>query len=102
MLAKLVKRSQFRRVFTHIKKIQTDVESKNLQKTAKIPEDIMKKILLLKPRMAYTAGRKKELKDFYRDVVKFVDRMEFVSDFNRFYDYVEAVLAYHRYHGGTD
>ncbi len=97
-----VKRSQFRRVFKHIKKIQSNVESKKLEKTAVIPEDILKEILLLKPRMAYTAGRHPNLKDFYEVVVTFVNNMKTVLEFNRFYDFVEGTLAYHRYHGGRD
>ncbi|MGD2084962.1 MAG: type III-A CRISPR-associated protein Csm2 [Candidatus Aminicenantes bacterium] len=97
-----VKRSQFRRVFTHIKKIQANVESKKLDKTANIPGEILKEILLLKPKMAYTAGRHKSITDFYDVVVKFVNGMKTVTEFNRFYDFVEATLAYHRYHGGRD
>jgi CRISPR-associated protein Csm2 len=97
-----VKRSQFRRVFTHIKKIQANVESKKLEKTADIPGEILKEILLLKPKMAYTAGRHKSITDFYNVVVKFVNGMKTVTEFNRFYDFVEATLAYHRYHGGRD
>jgi CRISPR-associated protein Csm2 len=97
-----VKRSQFRRVFTHIKKIQTNVESKKLEKTADIPGEILKEILLLKPKMAYTAGRHTNITDFYDVVVKFVNGMKTVTEFNRFYDFVEATLAYHRYHGGRD
>lgn len=99
---KNVKRSQFRRVFTHIKKIQANVENKKLGKTADIPGEILKEILLLKPKMAYTAGRHKSIKDFYDVVVKFVNGMKTVTEFNRFYDFVEATLAYHRYHGGRD
>ena len=97
-----VKRSQFRRVFTHIKKIQTNVESKKLEKTADIPGEVLKEILLLKPKMAYTAGRHTSIADFYDVVVKFVNGMKTVTEFNRFYDFVEATLAYHRYHGGKD
>lgn len=97
-----VKRSQFRRVFTHIKKIQANVESKKLDKTANIPGEILKEILLLKPKMAYTAGRHTNITDFYDVVVKFVNGMKTVTEFNRFYDFVEATLAYHRYHGGRD
>jgi CRISPR-associated protein Csm2 len=97
-----VKRSQFRRVFTHIKKIQANVESKKLDKTADIPGEILKEILLLKPKMAYTAGRHKSITDFYDVVVKFVNGMKTVTEFTRFYDFVEATLAYHRYHGGRD
>ncbi len=97
-----VKSSQFRRVFGHIKKIQNDVESKKYEKTADIPGEILKEILLLKPKMAYTAGRHKNLKDFYDVVVTFVNGMKTVMEFNRFYDFVEATLAYHRYHGGKD
>jgi len=97
-----VKRSQFRRVFTHIKKIQTNVEIEKLPKTAAIPEKILKEILLLKPKMAYTAGRHKNLNDFYNVVVEFVNGMKTLTEFYRFYDFVEATLAYHRYHGGKD
>jgi CRISPR-associated protein Csm2 len=97
-----VKRSQFRRVFTHIKKIQSNMESKKLEKSSPIPPPILKDILLLKPKMAYTAGRHQNLRMFYEVVVKFVNPMKTVEEFNRFYDFVEATLAYHRFHGGQD
>jgi CRISPR-associated protein Csm2 len=97
-----VKRSQFRRVFTHIKKIQTTIESKEYNENDSIPDYILKEILLLKPKMAYTAGRHENIKDFYEVVVKFTNKMKTVVEFNRFYDFVEATLAYHRYHGGKD
>lgn len=97
-----VKRSQFRRIFTHIKKIQSNIESKGLEKAADIPGEILKDILLLKPKLAYTAGRHENIKDVYEVVVKFVNPMKTVMDFSRFYDFIEATLAYHKYHGGKD
>ena len=101
-----VKRSQFRRVFTHIKKIQSKVESKvknrEFSEADTIPEEIMKEILLLKPKMAYTAARHRNIKKFYEVVVKFVNKMQTAADFRRFYDFVEATLAYHRYFGGKE
>lgn len=99
---KEVKRSQFRRIFAHIKKIQSDIESKGLQETGDLPVEIMKDIFLLKPKLAYTAGRHQNIKDVYEVVVQFVNTMKTVRDFTRFYDFIEATLAYHRYHGGKD
>jgi CRISPR-associated protein Csm2 len=93
-----IKSSQFRRVFTHIKKIQINMESKDYGKDAPIPEGILKEVLLLKPKIAYTAGRHENIRDFYDVMVQFVNDMETVGDFNRFYDFVEASLAYHRYY----
>lgn len=95
-----VKRSQFRRVFSHIKRIQLNVENENLKEVSDLSPDILKEILLLKPKMAYTAGRHPSLKEFYRVMKQFVNEMKTVAQFNRFYNFVEATLAYHRYYGG--
>jgi len=94
-----VKSSQFRRVFTHIKKIQISMESKGYGKDKRMPDDIFKEVLLLKPKIAYTAGRHENIRDFYDVMVQFVNAIETVGDFNRFYDFVEASLAYHKYYG---
>jgi len=96
-----VKRSQFRPVFTHLKKIRTAFSCLE-SATDSIPDSILKEILLLKPKTAYVAGRYENLKEFYDVVVGVVNGMRNKEDFDRFYDFVEAVWAYHRFHDGKE
>lgn len=101
-----VKSSQFRRIFNHIKQTQTKLnrvyKRKDKSDNPKITGDSLKELLLIKPKMAYTAGRHQNLKFLYNRIVEFIDRIETINDFAIFCDFIEATLAYHKYHGGKD
>ena len=58
--------------------------------------------MLLKPKLAYAAGRQDEVRPLMVVLVPCIDRVHNKDDFNRFYRFVEAIIAYHRYHGGRD
>ncbi len=91
-----VKRSQLRKIFSHVRKILTKAEIEEWEK-------IEKDVLLIKPKMAYTAGRHKELKPFYDKVVsKIINEIDSKEKFSIFYDFIESILAYHRYYGGKE
>jgi len=92
---KKLKTSQFRKIFGEIKKIFMKGFSENT----------IKDLLLLKPRLSYTAERHKTVRDL-RDVLsKMIDKIVTANKkeyFENFVNFVEAVLAYHKGYGGRD
>lgn len=62
------------------------------------------KLLMLKPKLAYAAKRHgggvETLKDVLTDAIGFVEND--LKKFNRFVDFFEAILAYHKAYGGRD
>lgn len=58
--------------------------------------------ILLKPKLAYAAGRQDEVKPLMAVLAPCIDRVHNKADFDRFYRFVESIIAYHRYHGGRD
>lgn len=66
------------------------------------------RVILLKPQLAYSAGREtnkekqKTLKSFAELFSAAIDNIHDRDDFKRFVDFTQAVVAYHRYHGGSN
>ena len=86
--------SQIRNIYGAVKKMQMKGELDT------------HKLLMLKPKLAYAAKRHKEVKgvDTLKDVLtQAIDLVENDSKkFNRFVDFFEAILAYHKDAGGRD
>lgn len=68
-------------------------------------EDVLPKLILLKPKLAYAFGRNKDvqglriLKDILSDAIDLVAEKKEVR-FQNFCRFFEAILAYHRAEGG--
>ncbi len=65
------------------------------------------RVVLLKPLLAYAAGRETGrkadvLRDFTRLFSAAADKTTNAADFKRFVDFTRAVVAYHRFHGGSN
>jgi CRISPR-associated protein Csm2 len=65
------------------------------------------RVILLKPLLAYSAGRetgnKREvLKSFAELFSAAADKVQDASDFKPFVDFTRAVVAYHRFYGGRN
>lgn len=67
------------------------------------------RVVLLKPLLAYSAGRlgdkdaKKPLLEGFHDLFSAAaDRVKTREDFESYKDFARAVVAYHRYHGGKN
>ena len=64
------------------------------------------KLLMLKPKLAYAAKRHKEVKGVDTLKVVLTQAIDLVGNdskkFNRFVDFFEAILAYHKDAGGRD
>ena len=64
-------------------------------------------IKYLKIRLVYESGRASQYSDLRRFIneAKLIEGTDFISDvqsFNRYAKYLEALVAYHRYFGGSD
>ena len=92
-LAKILTKSQIRNIYGAVKKIQMRGELDT------------HKLLMLKPKLAYAAKRHERqskgihiLKD---DLIQAIDLVGNDSKkFNRFVDFFEAILAYHKFYDG--
>lgn len=85
--------SQIRNVFGEVKRLQME---------GQFDQQAARKLVLLKPKLAYQAGRHHgKVKDFANVLSKAIDRVgSDAQRFEHFVDFFEAILAYHRAHGG--
>ena len=85
--------SQIRNIYGAVKKMQM-----------KGGELDTHKLLMLKPKLAYAAKRHgggvETLKDVLTQAIDLVEND--LKNFNRFVDFFEAILAYHKAYGGRD
>jgi CRISPR-associated protein Csm2 len=92
---KHVSTSQIRNAFCNMKKMQMQTWDKT----------VYAQLLLMKPRLAYMAGRNrknyqlKDLKEVLTNAIDCVNDKEEES-FKNFCNFFEAILAYHKAHGG--
>jgi len=95
LLSKTVdlKTSQIRRIFGEFKKLHNDVKRGQFERG---------RVLLMKPKLAYVAGRHEEAKPLVEVLSEGVKKVINAEDYNRIFQFFEAILAYHKYYGGKD
>ncbi|MCF8229526.1 MAG: type III-A CRISPR-associated protein Csm2 [Bacteroidales bacterium] len=81
--------SQIRNVYGELKRIQ--MRGFENEKTS---------FILLKPKMAYSVARDRKLEDLKRVFDKAYDSVEKAEHFENLMDFMEALLAFHKSHGG--
>ena len=59
-------------------------------------------VVFLDIQLAYAAGREDKLKDFARLFSAAIKQVRSKEDFDRFVKFTQAVVAYHRFHGGSN
>lgn len=100
-LSKKIKTNQVRNFYSKIIQIKI-----NYQKTGKWNEKIETQIQLLKPSLAYAAGRKSEVRPFKEFIEKKIDQLIGSEDKNKglenFLIILESFVAYHKFYGGRD
>ena len=91
-LARDLTTSQIRNIYGAVKKMQMKGQLDT------------HKLLMLKPKLAYAAKRHGGGVDTLKDVLtQAIDLVENEQEkFNRFVDFFEAILAYHKFYGGKD
>ncbi|MGB9738195.1 type III-A CRISPR-associated protein Csm2 [Chloroflexus sp.] len=92
--------SQIRNIFGEVRSIEQEVRVG----TEKLPPSVQRRLLMLKPKMAYQVGRfgnNQALKDLVETLSAAIDLIgDDVERFHSFVDLFEAILAYHRFYGG--
>jgi CRISPR-associated protein Csm2 len=96
-----VKTSQIRNVYGAINGIRAEYHKEN-----KYNERIHRQLVLLKPKLAYAAGRHRDIRPFHGFMVQAIDGVVTSKKpeeaLRNFFALIEAVVAYHKFHGGTD
>lgn len=112
--------SQIRNFFGEVKRIQLLIRKKNNKEDSKQEKEkkdlqaAKTSFLLLKPKLAYAVARVtarnsrsrikafKKVIDQAHEAVDTNDLVSFKKSFQNFVDMLEAILAYHKAHGGRD
>jgi CRISPR-associated protein Csm2 len=95
-----MKTTQLRRFFGAIKDIEKDLNDK------KRWEDIEVNFYLLKPKLAYAKGRKLIPEEFHEVVKLSMNKIDIgetnekIENYKRFVQFLESIVAYHKFHGG--
>lgn len=95
--------SQIRSIFDEVRQIQAQWKMGSDQQ-----QIAWRRLVLLKPKMAYRAKKNDKgvpelvavLDPALDEVLRGKDRDQQLAHFQRFVDFFEAILAYHRYYGG--
>lgn len=90
-----LKTSQIRKFLDAVNRIKA--KSQDKEKC-----DYRTEVVLLKPAIAYAAGRHTEVKHLMAVLEPCMSKVSNANDFQQFSRFVEAIVAYHRYHGGRD
>jgi CRISPR-associated protein Csm2 len=87
--------SQIRNVFSKVRQIEMSWPDD-------APEDAtaMRDLILLKPKLRYQTARKSELEPLANLLIDGIDLVQDRATFQRFTDFFEAILAYHKAAGG--
>jgi len=88
--------AQIRGIFSEVRRIEMRWSVQNKENPA-----AERALILLKPKLAYQAERAKPVRDLERILIPGIDMVQGNRDqFQRFVDFFEAVLAYHKAEGG--
>jgi CRISPR-associated protein Csm2 len=96
-----LKTNQIRNFYSAITRLRQDfVEEKE-----KLTPKIERELVLLKPKLAYSAGRQKAVRaHFYEFMKKNIDDVLSSTNksdaMNNFFALIESVVAYHKFYGG--
>ena len=100
-----IKVSQIRRFLDAVRRIEARLkESKSKEsKSKEITEEIKGSIILLRPKLAYAAGREEKIKPLMNVLDPAIKSgAESKENFEKLLRLIEGIIAYHRYHGGSN
>lgn len=90
--------AQIRNIFGTVRQIEMSWTPKDTEGERR---DAMRRLLLLKPRLAYQSKRVEAVKWLEKVLAAAIDNVDFSrGNFQRFVDFFEAILAYHTAAGG--
>jgi len=114
-----IKTTQIRKLLDAIRRLQTEInksikdKDKNQKESSVSPKErknLKLELLMLKPKIAYTAARHEQLKPFIKFIDPFINEVinKSSSDsidkeaFQKLVYFIESIVAYHRFYGGQD
>lgn len=95
-----IETNQVRNVFAHVNRMRVDYK-----KAGEWTEGLERTLILLKPKLAYAAGRNRNVRPFQELLSRSIDAV--VASENKargvenFFALVEGIVAYHKFHGGN-
>ena len=101
---KPIRTNQIRNFFSHFNTIKNEYK---IIKINKQPiEQLDTSLILIKPKLAYAKGRNLAVEPFQRLIFEVIDLVYNSKNkekaYNNFFEFVEAIVAYHKYYGGKD
>jgi len=93
-----LKSSQLRLIFSKVRQIEARWTSDDEQHK----QASMREMLLLKPRIMYQSKRISGMEKLAMLLNSLIDLVKTRQDFQRFVDFLEAVVAYHKVNGGAE
>lgn len=100
-----LKSSQLRRFYESIITIKAAVNSIRTRQDAdkRFKEKGLPEVLMLKPQLANAKARQsREVTPFFEVINPMLDSIKGIEDYDKLCQFVEAVVAYHKYCGGRD
>jgi len=105
-----IKTNQIRNLYSAVQSIRASYEAATLTQggpTAVLPEKVSRRLVFLKPKLAYAKGRQPKLEPLRSLLANAVDGV--VGNcakphlaLENFFAMVEFIVAYHKFHGGQD
>jgi CRISPR-associated protein Csm2 len=99
--AKNIRVSQIRNIYSAITRIRNEY-----QRSGKRFDAVHRRLVLLRPRLAYAAGRNREVGHFQclfdKAIQAVLDSSEKDKALENFFALAEAVVAYHKFYGAKD
>lgn len=93
-----VRAAQLRHILDEVNRIRMEARRPGVE----FRKNVLPRVVLLKPRFAYLAGRERDLKGLYHVLSEMIDRVHDRDDFETLAEFVQGVVAYHRFYGGSD
>ena len=99
-----LKINQIRRFLDSMRRIEKEIEYMQLNKTEEGWDQIKNKLILLKPKLAYAAGRKSDVKPLMSVLEPAIDSASKNPEqlFSKLLAFMESIVAYHCYYGGKN
>jgi len=94
--------NQIRAFFGQVKQIELSVNRENRKLEEPLDDSDRRKLILLKPKLAYQAKRHTSVKPLEQVLSSAIDLIKNRKHFVNFVDFFEAILAYHKAEGGRD
>jgi len=101
-LRRNLRAAQLRKFYSLLKRV--DLELRDQAEDSAFPDKLRPQVLRVLPLLAYARGRNNIPDSFYNFMKTILDfsKISEVRDFRRLIHLLEAVVAYHKFHGGQD